>query len=99
MSAVDIIIWIAFAVAQLGDVLTTRRFLALGIAEAHPWWRKVQDRLGRLWWVPRLGAAWSVAGALQWWAGSILPVAVMAAGIAGVVAWNMRQIKRALTPH
>jgi hypothetical protein len=32
----------------------------------------------------------------QWWSGSILPVAVMAAGIAGVVGWNLWQIRRAL---
>ncbi|MFB9149527.1 hypothetical protein [Roseovarius ramblicola] len=88
------LIWIAFAAAQLADVLTTRRFLALGIREASPWWRWVQAHLGWWWWVPRLVVAWALAGGLQWWAGSVVLVAVMAVAIGGVAVWNWRQIGR-----
>ena len=89
------LIWIAFAAAQLADVLTTNRFLALGIAEANPWWAWTQRRLGKWWWVPRLLLAWALAGGLQWWAGSALPVAVMAVAIGGVAVWNGWNIRRA----
>ncbi len=95
MTHIEALIWMAFAAAQLGDVLSTRAFLTRGVTEAHPVWRWMQARLGRWWWVPRLGAAWAVAGALQWWSGTILPVAIMALGVAGVVGWNVWQIKRA----
>jgi hypothetical protein len=96
MSAMEVAVWAAFGLAQLGDVLSTRAFLKRGVTEAHPLWHWMQARLGKWWWVPRLLAAMGLALGAQWWSGSILPVAVMAAGIAGVVGWNLWQIRKAL---
>ncbi|MET4128648.1 hypothetical protein [Roseovarius sp. MBR-6] len=96
MSALEILVWVVFGLAQLGDVLTTRAFLNRGVTGAHPLWRWMQARLGRWWWVPRILAAVGIAAGLHWWSGTVLPVAVIAVGIWGVVGWNLWQIKRAL---
>jgi len=52
MGVSDLVIWLAFAAAQLADVWTTNRALrAPGLKEAHPLWRWVQRRMGRAWWI------------------------------------------------
>ena len=96
MTQTHIIVWVAFGLAQIADVLTTRAALQRGLSEAHPLWRWMQDRLGKAWWFPRLALAGALAGGLHWWSGSILPVAVIAAGIFGIAGWNMAQIRRSL---
>lgn len=92
----DLLIWIAFALAQLADVWTTNKALnTRGLKEAHPLWRWVQARMGRAWWVARLGAGVGVAVGLWWALASIIPVAVITLAIGGVAANNWRLIKRA----
>lgn len=94
MTGPDALLWIAFALAQLADVLTTRRALAAGLREVNPIWRWMQARLGRSWWVPRIAGAWALAGALWWHLGPV-PVAIMAVGIGVVAANNWRLTRRA----
>ncbi len=96
MSNLELAIWAAFAVAQIADVVSTARFLRLGIKEANPIWRRMQERLGKAWVVPRILLAAGIAAGLYLASGSILPVAIMAVGVWGVVAWNVVQIKRSL---
>lgn len=95
MTQTEILIWIAFWLAQIADVLTTRAFLEKGIPEANPIWRWMQDRIGDKWWAPRLVVAGGLAAGLQLAFGTILPVAVIAVGIFGVAIWNAWQIRRA----
>lgn len=90
----DPIIWIAFGAAQWADVITTRRGLDLGLREMNPIWRWFQERLGRAWWVPRVVGSFVIAGGLAWAFASLVPVAVMAGGIALVAANNWRLTRK-----
>lgn len=92
----DVLIWIAFALAQLADVWTTNKALRTpGLKEAHPLWRWVQARMGGAWWVARLAAGAGVAVGLWWALESIIPVAVITVAIGAVAANNWRLIKEA----
>lgn len=78
---------------QAADVWTTRRFLALGLAEGNPVINWLMDRYGPLWWVPKIVAA-TGATALLWWAGSVLWMGVACAAYAAVIGWNLWHIER-----
>lgn len=62
---------IAYALAQLADVVTTLRFLQRGGREANPVIAWLMDRLGRGWIVAKLamggGAAWLAHDAGMVW--------------------------------
>lgn len=91
MTPLDAAIWLAFAVAQIADVLTTNAALRKpGLKEGHPLWRWVQRRFGRAWWVVRIGAGAAVGVGLWWAFSSTLPIAVVALAIAAVAANNWR---------
>ena len=96
MTGLDLLIWTAFAAAQLADIWTTNKALRTpGLKEGHPLWRWVQARMGGSWWIARLGAG-AGAGVALWWAlDSIISVAVITLAIGAVAANNWRLIRRA----
>lgn len=91
-------IWIAAVigviVVNVADILSTKAFLALGVAEAHPIWRWAQDTLGRWWGVPKMLAALGIT-AFGWWHDALLVPLTIIAGLTGVVLWNLWQIRKA----
>ena len=89
MTTLETLIWVLFAATQLADIRTTNIALSHpGIKEAHPIWRRIQDRFGRFWWVPRLIAGAAMGIGLWWVFGSIIPVAIVTILIGGVAIWN-----------
>lgn len=95
MSKEWIIAVLAVIAANVADILSPKAFLALGIAEAHSLWRKAQDKLGRWWGTPKMIIALG-ATAFAWWQDAILVPWIIAAGLAGVVVWNLWQIRKAM---
>lgn len=91
MALIEIAAWIAFAVAQLADVLTTRRLLEQGGHERNPVVAFIMGRMGGAWWLAKIGLAWAAAG-LMHWAG--YPLGILALGVltGAVAANNYRQI-------
>lgn len=94
MSTAWIIATLAVIAVNVADILSTRAFLALGIAEAHPLWAKMQDKLGRWWWTPKIALSLGFT-AVAWWQSALLMPWIIVAGLSGVVAWNLWQIRRA----
>lgn len=88
----DIIIWIAFALAQIADVLTTRRLLDQGGRELNPVVAFFMGRMGRQWWIAKIAIAWAGAAALHWF-GYTWVVAILAGVIGAVALNNWRQIE------
>lgn len=88
----DLMIWAAFALAQLADVLTTNKILSQGGRELNPVVAKLMDTFGGAWPYAKAGGA-TLAAYVVFSAGYPWGVAVIA-GLTGAVAINnYRQIK------
>ena len=83
---------IAYALAQIADVLTTLRALRRGGIEANPVIRWLMDRLGHGWIVVKLALAGGIA-AWAWQAGAAWAVWLVAA-VTGLVALNNWRVTR-----
>jgi len=83
---------VAFAIVQLGDVLTTVRALKLGASESNPVVAWMMDNLGMGWVIAKLaivsGAAWAILSV-----GVLWPLWLLTAAMACVVLHNYRIIK------
>lgn len=80
---------------QVPDVLTTNAILEAGGRELNPLMRLFQ-RLGRAWWVPKLGMALVGAAYLGWHGGNgaVLVLALLNVLYLLVVWSNLRQMER-----
>ena len=80
---------------QVPDVLTTNAILGAGGRELNPLMRLFQ-RLGRAWWVPKLGIASVGAAYLGWHGGNgaMLVLALLNVLYLFVVWSNLRQMER-----
>lgn len=83
---------IAYAVAQIADVLTTVRALRRGGVEANPVIRWLMDRLGRYGWiVVKLVVAGGIA-AWAWQAGQVGVIWIVAV-VTGLIALNNLRVR------
>ena len=61
------ILFAMLVILQVLDVISTNRALKGGAIEANPIVRKFMERLGKLWWLPKimlvLGGGWLLLGA------------------------------------
>jgi hypothetical protein len=94
MTGAWIIATLAVIAVNVADILSTKAFLALGIEEKHKWWRWAQATFNRFWGVPKMLISMGVT-AVGWWQDALLVPLVLAAGLAGVVLWNVWQIRKA----
>lgn len=83
---------IAYALAQLADVLTTLRALRQGGVEANPVVRWLMDALGHGWIVVKLALAGGIA-AWAWQAGEVGAIWIVAA-VTGLIALNNLRVVR-----
>jgi len=78
-------------VLQALDIISTNRALKNGAIEANPIVRKFMERLGKLWWLPKimlvLGGGWLLLGAGT--IGSVL-LGILCVGYSWVVWRNFR---------
>jgi hypothetical protein len=94
LSAVEILIFGLFVLAQLADVYTTQRALKLkGAVEGNGFIAVLMDKLGRGWILVKLGISCGAAYVI-WSEGSLWLLVLLAAGVFAVAASNYRIIKK-----
>lgn len=92
MTQTMVIIWVAFALAQIADIITTRKVLAQGGRELNPVIAFFMDKFGKNWWVAKMLIGIAAAAYLSW-AGYLWGVAVLSGLTALVALNNWRQVK------
>lgn len=94
---INAVLAILFAFLQVADVVTTNKFVDLGVKEANPFVRFFMRLIGRQWWLAKIGIMLAVVAGLKLFPTSLLFTAVLllldlAWGYAFYV--NLRTIRR-----
>lgn len=89
------ILALVFAVLQFLDVKTTNKALSGGGKEANPIMKKIQDRLGKYWWLPKAAIALGVVAIVYYYPNWIWGAGLVVADLVylKVVLNNLQVIK------
>jgi hypothetical protein len=82
-------------ILQVLDVLTTRAGMRKGLGEGNPFIRAVMRGTGDGWWLWKLLAGSAIVWSLWGYFQSPVGLWIVNAGMAALVLWNLRLIRRA----